>query len=94
MTCGVSESSPCLLGTGKPKAQRPVRTASLSTPISEAQGGSYLGVEQQWGRPQVLLFQDSHGVCHLPLFYPAGQQHRGLHTPQSHLLLRTLPMLD
>lgn len=40
-------------------------------------------MEEQWGRPQVLLLEHSHGVCHFPLFYPAGRQHRGLRTPSS-----------
>lgn len=45
--------------------------------------GPYLGVEEQWGRPQVLLLKGSHRVGHLPLLHPAGQQHRGLRTPPS-----------
>ena len=55
---------------------------SLSWPAWPPRG-SYLGVEEQRGRPQVFLLQDSHGVRHLPLLYPAGQQHRGLRTSPS-----------
>lgn len=43
----------------------------------------YLGVKKQRGGSQVLLLEGTHGVCHLPLLHPAGQQHRGLHTPQA-----------
>lgn len=43
---------------------------------------SYLGVKKQRGGSQVLLLEGTHGVCHLPLLHPAGQQHRGLHTSQ------------
>lgn len=56
-----------------------------------AHGGSYLGVEEQWGWPQVLLFQGSHGVWHLPLLYPAGQQHRGLRTQRAPARLLPVP---
>lgn len=64
-------------GTGDPEACLPAWPCP----------GSYLGVEEQRGRPQVLLLQDSHGVCHLPLLYPAGRQHRGLRTPPGCLVL-------
>lgn len=78
----------------------PAETACLGSPSGDhtplpsphpglACHGSYLGVEEQWGRPQILLLQDSHGVGHLPLLYPAGQQRRGLRTSPSCPGLRT-----
>lgn len=86
----------CLEGTGGeqwsfqpgPRMRRslipviPVCTSS-SPALHQHRHCLYLGVKKQRGGSQVLLLEGTHGVCHLPLLHPAGQQHRGLHTSQA-----------
>lgn len=55
----------------------------ISTARQRQHHRCYLGVKKQRGGSQVLLLEGTHGVCHLPLLHPAGQQHRGLHTSQA-----------